>query len=248
MWNWSARTSLVLVVGVAAVMLACSSPEGDLRKAKAAGTAQALDEFLAKHPDGPLAQEAKDAKEQLALDNAKERGTVAAYEDFLKAYPQGKLTSLAHEAIEALHFGEAAKVGTIASYEEFLRLHPKGAMAKKAGDALESILPNEPLTGSLTVTSTDPATCSVKSSVAILHKAGALALDPPPSVVPGMIDCQGTRGKTGVEIESIEQVDAHHTTLHLRSFSAEGWGGCTGSCILWVNVMGRDQAVTVTFK
>ena len=248
MRNRSTRMFLVIAIVVAAGMIACSSPARELEQAKAAGTIQALDAFLAKHPEGPLAQQAKDAKEQLALDDAKEQGSIAAYQAFLKAYPQGKLASTAQEAIEALQFEDARQVGTIASYEEFLKEHPKGRMAQKANDALERLLPNDPLTGGIQVVSTDPAACSITATVAILHKAGALPVEPPPSVVPGQVDCQGTRGKTTVEITNVEQVDVHHTNLHLKVESAEGWGGCTGQCILWLNILGRDQATTITFR
>ena len=61
MTRLSRRITLGVATLAAGILLCCSSPEKELRKAREAGTTEALDAFLAKHPDGPLAEQARDA-------------------------------------------------------------------------------------------------------------------------------------------------------------------------------------------
>jgi hypothetical protein len=243
----SARISLVIAVLAASAMLACSSPERELRNAKAAGTLAALDAFLAKHPDGPLAEQAKDAKEQLVFNGVKAANTVAGYEDFLKRNPNGKLVGAARAAIEELHFREAETTGTIEAYDRFVNMHPKGAFATKAGQALDRLLPGG-VYATVEVTSTEPDRCTAHTTVTILHKAGALTLDPPPSVEPGTMVCGPEVGKSGVEVEKVESRDANHALVRVKFFSASGWGGCRGICTARFFVQGQEQVITAVYQ
>jgi hypothetical protein len=245
----SAPITLVVALLAAGAFFACSSPERELRKAKAAGTVEALDAFLAKHPDGPLAEQAKDAKEQLVFGAAKTANTIAAYEDFLKRYPSGKLAGNARAAIEELHFKVAQTGGTIEAYETFLRQHPQGDLAKKAGQALDGLLPGNGIFASAEVLSTEPDRCTVRSAVRILHRSGTLNADTPPTVAPGVMNCAGMVGTSGVEIEKTELVDPNHTVVHLKSFSTAGWGTCGGgTCTVRFSVMGQEHVVSATYK
>jgi hypothetical protein len=237
----SARLSLVVAVLAAGVLLSCSSPEKELSKAKAAGTLAALDEFLAKHPDGPLAEQAKDAKEQLVFSGVKAANTIAGYEDFLKRNPNGKLVGAARAAIEELHFREAETTGTIEAYDRFVNMHPKGAFATKAGQALDRLLPGG-------VYATEPDRCTAHTTVTVLHKVGALPLDPPPSVEPGTMVCGPEVGKSGVEVEKVESRDPNHTLVRVKVFSASGWGGCRGICTARFSIQGQEQVITAVYQ
>jgi hypothetical protein len=249
MRNKSARFSIVVAVLAAAMLVACSSPERELRKAKEAGTVEALDAFLAKHPEGPLAEQAKDAKEQLFFDRAKTAGTVAAYQDFLKKYPQGKLLGAAQAAIEELHFKEADKVGTIEAYENFLNQHSQGAFAKKAGAALDRLLPGAAVVGYAEVVSTDPSWCSVVSSVMIIHRSDALPMGATPEVTPGRMNCGGTVGDSGIEVEKVTARDPNHTIVQVKTHSTSGWSECRrgGTCTIRFSVLGQERVVTATW-
>jgi hypothetical protein len=243
----SARIPLVMAILAASALLACSSPEKELRKAKAAGTVEALDAFLARHPDGPLAEQAKDAKEQLFLDAAKTTSTQAAFSDFLKRYPNGKLAGAARAAIEALDFKDVQAAGTIEAYDGFVRLHPQSAFAKKATEALDRLLPGG-LYATVEVASTDPNRCTVFATVTILHKTGALTPEAPPAVEPGTMLCGSEVGKSGVEIVKVEPRDANHTLLHVKTFSTSGWSECRGTCTARFFVQGQEQVVTAVYK
>jgi len=246
------RKRLPFVIAALAVGLAvaCSSPERQLRKAKEAGTIEALDAFLAEHPEGPLAQEAKDAKEQIVFNGIKTTNTVAAYEDFLKRYPNGKLGGAALAGIEELHFKDAAALGTIEAYENFLRQHPQGANAPKAGQALDNLLPAAPWVASVTATSTEPALCTVFTTVMLVQKSTSPKLDSAPAVTPGAMNCAGTIGSSGVEVVKFTAVDSRHTALQLKSFSTAGWSECRGgaSCTVRFALMGQEQVVTAAFR
>jgi len=243
----SARLSFAVAVLAAGAMLACSSPEKELNQAKEAGTVQALDAFLAKHPEGPLAEQAKDAKEALIFKGVKDANTVAGYEGFLKLYPNGKLASAALAAIEELHFREAEVSATIEAYDHFLNQHPKGAFAAKAGQALERLLPGG-VYATVEVNSTEAERCTIHTTVTILHKTGAVTLDPPPSVEPDTMVCGPEVGKTAVAIEKIERRDPNHTLVGVKLVSASGWAECRGTCTARFFILGQEQVVTGVYK
>jgi hypothetical protein len=239
---------LLLVAALTSALLACSSPEKELRKAQAAGTVEALDSFLARHPSGPLADQARGSKETLLFERAKAAHTVAAYEEFLRAYPQGAHAGAASAGIEELHFAEAQAGGTIEAYEGFLRQHPQGALREKVREALDRLLPAAALVLSSEVVSTDPFRCAVRSKVVILHRSGVTGPDAPPSVEPGMMNCMGTIGKSGIEVEQVAAQDANHTVVNVRSWSESGWAECRGTCTLRFSVMGQERVVSATYK
>jgi hypothetical protein len=243
------RSGVPFVIAAFAVsaMLACSSPERELRKAKEAGTLQALDAFLAKHPEGALAEQARDAKEELAFKGVKTANTVAGYEDFLKRYPSGKLVSAANAAIEELHFKEAEVGGTIEAYDRFLNQHPKGAFAAKAGQVLERLLPGG-VYATVEVASTEPERCTIHTIVTILHKAGAVSVDPPPSVEPSTMVCGPEVGKSAGTIEKLERRDPNHTIVNVKLASASGWSECRGTCTARFFILGQEQVVTGVYK
>jgi hypothetical protein len=242
-----ARLSLAVAILAAGAVLACSSPEKELRKAKEAGTLQALDEFLAKHPEGPLADQAKDAKEELIFKGVKTANTVAGYEDFLKRYPNGKLKGAALAAIEELHFKEAEASGTIEAYDRFVNQHPKGAFAAKAGQALERLLPGGAY-ATVDVASTEPQRCTIHTVVTILHKAGVVSVDPPPAVEPSTMVCGPEVGKSDVTIEKIERRDPNHTLVNVKVASASGWSECRGTCTARFVILGQELVVTGVYK
>jgi len=243
------RSRILLAVAIlaATAVLACSSPEKELRAAKEAGTLQALDAFLAKHPDGPLAEQAKDAKEELIFKGVKTVNTVAGFEDFLKRYPNGKLVNAARAAIEELHFKEAEAAGTIEAYDRFLNQHPKSAFAAKAGQALERLLPGG-VYATVEVASTEPERCTIHTVVTLLHKTGAVSTDPPPAVEPSTMVCGPEVGKSAVSIENIERRDPNHTLVKVRVASASGWSECRGTCTARFVILGQEQVVTGVYK
>jgi hypothetical protein len=244
----STRIALGLAVLAAGIMLSCSSPEKELRKAKEAGTIAALDAFLAKYPEGPLAEQARDAKEQIVFDAAKAKNTKAAYDEFLKTYPSGKLAQAARTAIEELQFAVVEKTGTIEAYEEFMRSHPQSPLAKKASQALDGLLPAEPVLRTIDVASLDSSLCAAVSAVTYIHRSGTFPVEPPPEVTPGTMSCSSLTGATSAMLERTLQLDPNHTVLQVRSASTAGWGGCRSQCTIRFAVLGREIASNVTYQ
>ncbi|MBN2369507.1 MAG: hypothetical protein JXO72_03390 [Vicinamibacteria bacterium] len=244
----SIRSSLVIAVLAAGVLGGCSSPERELRKAKAAGTIEALDAFLARHPEGPLSEQAKDAKEQIVFDGAKAIDTVAAYQDFLKRYPSGKLTGAAQSAIEELHFKDAQTADTVQAYESFMSMHPQSSRAKLVNQALDRLLPIGTVMARAAVTNTDSASCTIFSTVTILHRSDALNVESLSTVAPGMMNCSGTTWPAGVEVEKVEQRDPNHLVLHLKFYSAPEYTGCRGTCMVRFSAMGQEHMVTALYR
>ncbi len=248
MTRLSTRITLGVATLAAGLLLCCSSPEKELRKAREAGTTEALDAFLAKHPDGPLAEQARDAKEQLVFDAAKAKNTLDAYNAFLKTYPSGKLAPAARAAIEELQLGLAQKTGTIEAYEEFMRSHPQSPLIQKASQALDKLLPAEPVARAIDVVSLDSPACAAVSAVTYIHRSGTFAVEPPPEVTPGTMSCSSLTGPTSAQLEKTLQPDPNHTVLHIRSASTAGWGGCRSSCTIRYTLLGRELGANVTFQ
>jgi hypothetical protein len=244
----STRTPFAVAILAAGVLLCCSSPEKELRKAKEAGTVAALDAFLAKHPDGPLAEQAKDAKEQLIFDAAKSKNTQAAYDEFLKTYPSGKLAPAARAAIDALQLAAAQRAGTIEAYEQFMASHRESPLLARASQALDKLLPAEPAARAVDIVSKDSAACGVLSAVTFIHRAGALSLDPPPEVTPGTMTCSGLTGATSALLEKTLRPDPNHTVFQVRSASTAGWGGCRSSCTIRYRLLGIEVPANVTYE
>jgi hypothetical protein len=237
----------VLVTIAIAALCACSSPEKELKEAKAAGTIAALDAFLAKHPQGPLADEAKLEKEKLELAAARTIGTVDAYQDFLKKHPQGAQADAARLAIEELHFAAAKGEGTFEAYERFVTQHPQGKLLAAARQAMDTLLPEAPLVSTVDVASTEPTLCTVHSRVMILHRGTGLGSEPP-ALAPGSMSCGNMLGKSTIELEQLTPQDPNHTVVLVKSASASGWSECRGTCTVRFTVLGQDRVVTATYR
>jgi hypothetical protein len=68
----------------------CNRTESDWKKAKDSNTAQAYTAFLARHPSGAHADEAKTAVDDLDWAAAKAAETIEACDEYLNAHPNGK--------------------------------------------------------------------------------------------------------------------------------------------------------------
>jgi cell division septation protein DedD len=86
------------------LMAGCSRERQDWRSAEAADTSESYDHFIARHPDGPLAAQARARLAQLAEDHDWQRATTvdtaAAYRQFLAQHASGKFSEEARIRIE----------------------------------------------------------------------------------------------------------------------------------------------------
>lgn len=87
------------------LLTACSRAQQDWRVAQQAGTAQAYEVFVARHPHSELASVARERAaqltEQAAWQDATRANTLAAYRDYLARYPNGSWSQDARIRMES---------------------------------------------------------------------------------------------------------------------------------------------------
>jgi hypothetical protein len=245
--EWLAALSVLLLVG-------CASPAREWQEAQAKRTVEACDSFLARHPTGPLAKQAKLLKAELYFDRARGQATVAADEDFLRRYPSGALSDRARAGIEEVRFQKAAAGASVEAYEQFLQLHPNGAHAEEARKALDGMLPSAPTITAVEVVGMEASRCRVDVSVAVRHQAGKVTAAEPPAIEGDIIECGGMYFSGDAEVKSVTERDANHSIVSVQLFS---WkpdfggsyiSGCSGDCELGFALLDQKQRVKVTFK
>jgi|GEM_PF-709362 len=122
----------------------------DWARAKAADTPEAYGEYLAKHPNGANAAEARrlqtdglSDRERNAWEDARKENTIAAYETYLRRYPNGAFRAEADTRIVALRdaadWQRALQTNTIPAYEAYLNAHPQSPNADEARRRLYSL-------------------------------------------------------------------------------------------------------------
>ncbi len=105
--------SIVLVAVLLVGAAGCSRENQDWRSAQAADTIEGYDDFVAKHPQGEFAKQAKGRVSQLTEERDWERATVAdtaeAYQQFLAQHADGKWAQEARIRIENFGALDVAK-------------------------------------------------------------------------------------------------------------------------------------------
>jgi cell division septation protein DedD len=95
----------IAAVFVLALLTACSRTQRDWRVAQQAGTAQAYNVFVVRHPDSELAgvarQRIAQLTEEAAWQQATRVNTAAAYQDYLAKYPSGSWSQDARIRMES---------------------------------------------------------------------------------------------------------------------------------------------------
>jgi len=94
----------LLAACACAILIACSREQQDWKATQAADTVEAYGEFLAKHPQGELATQARARSEQLVEERDWQRVSTAdaleGYQQFVAQHPNGKWTPEARIRIE----------------------------------------------------------------------------------------------------------------------------------------------------
>ena len=95
----------IAAASLLALLTACSRTQQDWRVAQQAGTPQAYQVFVARHPDSELAgvarQRIAQLSEQAAWQQATRANTAAAYQDYLAKYPNGSWSQDARIRMES---------------------------------------------------------------------------------------------------------------------------------------------------
>jgi outer membrane protein assembly factor BamD (BamD/ComL family) len=131
----------------AAVLVACSSAESDWKKAEAANTAPAYQDFLTQHPNDSHAQEARDRLNKLeddqAWSDAQKSNTLEAYQQYLQKEPAGAHVQDAHTQVSALERAAAWKTAQAANTEsalqDFLKNYSEGPEVDQARAQLKQL-------------------------------------------------------------------------------------------------------------
>jgi hypothetical protein len=109
----------IAAASILVLVTACSRAQQDWRVAQQAGTAQAYEVFVARHPDSELASVARaraaQLTEQAAWQEATRANSVAAYRGYLARYPNGSWSQDARIRMQSRSLMAQAPQGTSAT-------------------------------------------------------------------------------------------------------------------------------------
>jgi hypothetical protein len=135
------RTYCIYIVSIImGVFLAgCDRTETDWMQAKQANTIPAYTEFLAKHSQGPFADEAKKAIDEIQWQAAKASDTVEAISSYLYKHPHGIHVVDANARIEELDWAAAQHTSNSEAFRAFLSKHRESRFAADAKEQLAKV-------------------------------------------------------------------------------------------------------------
>lgn len=119
------RTACLLF---ALTLAACADPFAAAQKAD---TIEAYEQYLAEHPDGRFAIQAKSRLEQLSYEKARAEKSLEAYDAYLERFPDGALHAKALAEREEFLFEWARATDTLAAWEKFLDEYPKAQKERR---------------------------------------------------------------------------------------------------------------------
>jgi outer membrane protein assembly factor BamD (BamD/ComL family) len=139
--------TIPLFIATVALLVACSSAESDWKKADAANTTAAYEDFLKQHPNDTHAQEARDRMQKMedeeAWSDAQKSNTLEAYQQYLQKEPSGKHVTDSHTQVTALERAAAWKTAqaanTEAALQDFLRKYSQGPEVDQAHTQLQKL-------------------------------------------------------------------------------------------------------------
>ena len=144
---------LTCLLLLACLLLAgCDNPEKAWELAERENTNQGYLEFLARYPDGELADRARTRMQRLKLERAWERAEfrdrIDNYERFLNDYPDSEFSAGARLRIYELRRDEAWDVAvddeSIAALESFLEVYPDAPQVDEARQLIAALQPPPP--------------------------------------------------------------------------------------------------------
>jgi outer membrane protein assembly factor BamD (BamD/ComL family) len=129
------------------LLVACGSAESDWKKADAANTAPAYQDFLNQHPNDAHAQEAHNRLNKIADDqawaDAQKSNGLEAYQQYLQKEPAGAHVEDAHTQVTALEraadWKTAQAANTESALQDFLKKYSQGPEADQARAQLQKL-------------------------------------------------------------------------------------------------------------
>ncbi len=146
------KQALILLIGIL-LLAACNSPDSAWQTAEREDTITAYLEFLARYPDGELADRARErilvVKENSAWEHVEFKDNLNNYASFLKEFPDTDRRPMIAERTAELELQAAWKLAqgtnTIKGYQLFIDGHPDVSLAVEAeGLIAELIAAQEP--------------------------------------------------------------------------------------------------------
>jgi hypothetical protein len=99
------------------MLIACSGERRDWRSAEAADTVEAYDQFIERHPESELAEQARARLAQLTEEREWQRASTAntpeSYRAFLAQHPNGKWAGEARIRLESFALGPASETPAV---------------------------------------------------------------------------------------------------------------------------------------
>jgi regulator of sirC expression with transglutaminase-like and TPR domain len=128
------KSRLWTCLALLAIVVACGGDpeEEDWQSAKMKRSAEGYEQYLAQHPEGVFAQEAREMLEAVHFKQTQKENTLEAAESFLEQHPDGLHAEEIRKTQELLHWAQAQRAKTLAAYKSFLKLYPEGRFAQEA--------------------------------------------------------------------------------------------------------------------
>ena len=109
-----------LVIAISILLVSCSAEKSDWQSAQSADSVEAYEQFITKHPQSALANEARTRTKQLAEEQDWEKATSVdtadSYQAFLGKYPDGKWSEEARIRVENFNvLGAPANAAAVAA-------------------------------------------------------------------------------------------------------------------------------------
>jgi cell division septation protein DedD len=120
---WSLEGTVMraqLVIAISILLVSCSAEKSDWQSAQSADSVEAYEQFITKHPQSALANEARTRTKQLAEEQDWEKATSVdtadSYQAFLGKYPDGKWSEEARVRVENFNvLGAPANAAAVAA-------------------------------------------------------------------------------------------------------------------------------------
>lgn len=135
------------LLSIAAMLCACADPEKDWELASRDDSPETYLEFLAKHPDTPQADLARDRIQALKVIRAWERAEFKDSEDtyfeFIKKYPDSEFAANAKMRVDEIERDRqwefAQEAGTTEVLSAFIATYPEAPQRAEADEMLEEL-------------------------------------------------------------------------------------------------------------
>jgi cell division protein FtsN len=217
-----------LVIAISILLVSCSAEKSDWQAAQSADSVEAYEQFITKHPQSALANEARTRTKQLAEEKDWEKATSVdtadSYQAFLGKYPDGKWSEEARIRVENFNvLGAPANAAAAA------------AAAPDAAKPAETAKPPEPAKPEAPKTAAPkpaPAPAAAPKPAPATSAKPAPAVKPAPAPKPAPAAKPAAAGGYRVQLGAFSSVDkANSEWQRLKGKYAAQLGSLSSSVV-----------------